>query len=105
MPSSLLGVPVFALLIWLHSPLWKYFAELIRSLREDWHRRVVTAALAGVSLGYSALFLIVFDYSRWVSNWAVCMVLILHAVKTLPASREVGFRARTIARPRYSAGS
>ena len=89
MPSNLLGVPVFALLIWLHSPLWKYFAELIRSLREDWHRRVVTAALAGVSLGYSALFLIVFDYSRWVSNWAVCMVLILHAVKTLPASPDV----------------
>jgi hypothetical protein len=89
MPSNLLGVPVFALLIWLHSPLWKYFAELIRSLREDWHRRVVTAALIGVSLGYSVLFLIVFDYSRWVSSWAVCMFLILHAVKTLPASREV----------------
>ena len=26
MPSNLLGVPVFALLIWLHAPLWKYFA-------------------------------------------------------------------------------
>jgi hypothetical protein len=35
------------------------------------------------------MFAIVFDYSRWVSNWAVCMFLILHAVKTLPASREV----------------
>ena len=30
MPSNLLGVPVFALLIFLHTPLWKYFAELIR---------------------------------------------------------------------------
>jgi len=30
----------------------------------------------------------VFDYSRWISNWAVCMFLILHAVKTLPAARE-----------------
>jgi hypothetical protein len=31
----------------------------------------------------------VFDYSRWVSNWAVCMFLILHAVKELPASHVV----------------
>jgi hypothetical protein len=31
----------------------------------------------------------VFDYSRWISNWAVCMFLILHAVKTLPASQVV----------------
>src|SRR5450631_3094366 len=30
MPSNLLGIPVFALLIWLHAPLWRYFAELIR---------------------------------------------------------------------------
>ena len=32
MPSNILGVPVFALLIWLHAPLWRYFADLIRSL-------------------------------------------------------------------------
>jgi hypothetical protein len=31
----------------------------------------------------------VFDYSRWVSNWAVCMFLILHAVKTMPMARAV----------------
>jgi hypothetical protein len=89
MPSNLLGVPVFALLIWLHAPLWKYFAELIRSLREDRHRYIVIAALAAVSLGYLVIFLIVFDYSRWISNWAVCMILILHAVKTLPAAQIV----------------
>ena len=35
------------------------------------------------------MFAIVFDYSRWISNWAVCMFLILHAVKTLPASQAV----------------
>jgi hypothetical protein len=89
MPSNLLGVPVFALLIWLHAPLWKYFAALIRSLREDRHRRIVIASLAAVSLGYVVMFLIVFDYSRWISNWAVCMILILHAVKALPASGNV----------------
>ncbi len=42
-----------------------------------------------VSAGYLIIFVTVFDYSRWISNWAVCMFLILHAVKTLPASREV----------------
>ena len=89
MPSNLLGVPVFALLIWLHTPLWKYFADLIRSLSDPWHRRIVIAAIVAVSLAYLVMFAIVFDYSRWISNWAVCMFLILHAVKTLPASREV----------------
>ena len=89
MPSNLLGVPVFALLIWLHAPLWKYFVSLIRSLTEDLHRRIVVAGIAAVSLGYLIMFAIVFDYSRWISNWAVCMFLILHAVKTLPSSKAV----------------
>jgi hypothetical protein len=89
MPSNLLGVPVFALLIWLHAPLWRYFADTIRALMKGWHRRIVIASLIGVSLGYLVMFVIVFDYSRWISNWAVCMFLILHAVKTLPASQSV----------------
>jgi hypothetical protein len=87
MPSNLLGVPIFALLIWLHSPLWRYFADLIRSLTEDSHRRIVIAAIVTVSALYLLMFAIVFDYSRWISNWAVCLFLILHAVKALPASQ------------------
>jgi hypothetical protein len=89
MPSNLLGVPVFALLIWLHTPLWRYFAELIRSLSDQLHRRVVIAAIVMVSMAYLIIFATVFDYSRWISNWAVCMFLILHAVKALPASQAV----------------
>jgi hypothetical protein len=89
MPSNILGVPVFALLIWLHAPLWKYFGDLIRALSNELHRRVVIAAIVAVSLAYLVMFAIVFDYSRWISNWAVCMFLILHAVKTLPASQTV----------------
>src|SRR5437868_12982452 len=89
MPSNLLGVPVFALLIWLHAPLWKYFVGLIQSLTEDSHRRLVIAGIVAVSLAYLIMFAIVFDYSRWISNWAVCLFLILHAVKTLPGSKEV----------------
>jgi hypothetical protein len=88
MPSNLLGVPVFALLIWLHTPLWHYFADLIRALSSAVHRRIVVAALILVSAGYLVMFAMVFDYSRWISNWAVCMFLILHAVKTLPGARD-----------------
>jgi hypothetical protein len=89
MPSNILGIPVFALLIWLHAPLWNYFAALIRSLAHEFHRRAVIAAMVAVSAAYAIMFAIVFDYSRWISNWAVCMFLILHAVKTLPGSKAV----------------
>jgi len=89
MPSNILGIPVFALLIWLHTPLWKYFVSLIRALSHQSHRRIVVASLVVVSAAYLIIFAIVFDYSRWISNWAVCMFLILHAVKTLPASQVV----------------
>ena len=89
MPRNLLCVPVFALLIWLHAPLWNYFGDLIRSLSHEFHRRVVISALVAVSAAYLIMFAIVFDYSRWISNWAVCMFLILHAVKVLPASQAV----------------
>lgn len=88
LPHNSLGIPVFALLFWLHTPLWRYFAGLIRALASDLHRRLVVAALIGVSLAYLVMFAMVFDYSRWMSNWAVCMVLILHAVKMLPARHE-----------------
>jgi hypothetical protein len=87
MPSNLLGVPVYALLIALHAPLWKYFRASIRSLTEVVHRRVVVAAIVLVGFGYLIIFATVFDYSRWISNWAVCMFLILLAVRTLPGAR------------------
>jgi len=89
LPWNLWGIPAFALLIWLHAPLWRYFADSIRALREIWHRRIVIAALVAVTTGYLVMFAIIFDYSRWVANWAVCMFLILHAIKMLPVAREV----------------
>jgi hypothetical protein len=88
LPHNLLGVPVFALLIWLHTPLWRYFRNLIAALSVDTHRHVVAAAIIMVSLGYLVMFAIVFDYSRWISNWAVCLFLILHAMKMLPALKD-----------------
>ena len=89
MPSNILGIPVFALLIWLHTPLWCYFARLIGALGSELHRRIVISAIIMISVGYLVMFAIVFDYSRWISNWAVCMFLLLHAVKMLPASKDV----------------
>lgn len=88
MPHNILGVPVFALLIWLHTPLWRVFANLVGALASDLHRRLVVAALIGISLAYLVMFAMVFDYSRWISNWGTCMFLILHAVKMLPAARD-----------------
>ena len=88
LPHNSLGIPVFALLIWLHTPLWRFLAKLIGSLASATHRRLVIAALIGISLAYLVMFAMVFDYSRWISNWAVCMFLILHAVKMLPATHE-----------------
>lgn len=87
MPHNILGVPVFALLIWLHTPLWRVFANLVGALASDLHRRLVVAALIGISLAYLVMFAMVFDYSRWISNWGTCMFLILHAVQMLPAAR------------------
>jgi hypothetical protein len=87
LPSNILGVPVFALLIWLHSPLWRYFADSVRSLAHDFHRRIVVAGIVAVTAAYLIMFAMVFDYSRWISNWAVCLFLVLHAVKALPSAR------------------
>ena len=89
MPSNILGMPVFAMLIWLHAPVWRYFSRLIEALASKLHRRIVLAALVMISAGYVVMFVTVFDYSRWISNWAVCMFLMLHAVKMLPASKDV----------------
>jgi len=88
MPSNLLGLPVYALLMWFHAPLWRYFGDSIRALASDLHRWLIVAAIALVSAAYLVMFAIIFDYARWVSNWIVCLFLILHAIKTLPAVRQ-----------------
>ena len=105
MPWNLLGVPVYALLIVLHAPLWRHFAASIPALADARHRRIVVAALLMVTAGYLVIFVTVFDYSRWVSNWVVCLFLILLAVKTLPVSREVPAIAAADRTTSCSAGS
>ena len=73
--------------------------RLISALADEMHRRIVIAAIVIVSAAYLIMFAMVFDYSRWISNWAVCLFLILHAVKMLPASErgaaDTGGRPKT----------
>lgn len=87
MPENLARVPIYLGLIALHAPLVRYFAALIRALTPA-HRQVVLAGVGLVSLGYLVVAAVAFDYSRWVSNWVTCMMLILFAAKTLPAMHE-----------------
>jgi hypothetical protein len=64
-------------------------SRLIRALSDELHRRIVMAAIVIASMAHLIIFATVLDYSRWISNRAVCTFLILHAVKALPASQAV----------------
>src|SRR3954463_8010313 len=70
MSSNIACVPVFALLVWLHRPLWRYFHDVIRALSSDRHRHFVIFGIILISAAYLVIFAMVFDYARWISNWA-----------------------------------
>jgi len=86
LPSNARRFPIYVLLIFLHLPLIAYFRLLIRALSRRRDRRLVIAGLIGITIGYVIIGAVVFDYPRWVSNWAVCMILVMHAIRSLPAS-------------------
>jgi hypothetical protein len=86
LPDNALRFPVYPIVIFLHLPLISYFRRLILSLSRRVDRQLVVTGLVGVTLGYGIIGVVVFDYPRWVSNWAVCMILIMHAVRLLPSS-------------------
>jgi hypothetical protein len=87
LPNNALRFPAYALLIYLHLPLIAYFRRLVQFLSRPLDRRFVIAGLVGITLGYVIIGLVVFDYPRWVSNWAVCMLLTMHAVRSLPGGQ------------------
>lgn len=89
MPKNLSTAWVYPILIALHAPLIRYFRKSIQALASPLHRRMIVAALAAICLGYLVICVVVFDYARWVSSWAVCMMLMLHAVRQLPMNRPV----------------
>jgi len=86
LPSNALRFPIYPIVILLHLPIISYFRRLTLALARSQDRRLVVAGLVGVTIGYLIICVIVFDYPRWVSNWAVCMILIMHAVRSLPST-------------------
>jgi hypothetical protein len=81
-----LRFPVYAVLIALHVPVASYFKSIIVALPTALLRSVTIAALAAISVGYLMICVVAHDYSRWVSSWAVCMFLAMHAVRLLPSA-------------------
>jgi hypothetical protein len=88
MRGNLLRFPIFALLIALHLPVARYFKSLTRSLVKPLHKKAVVAGVSIICTGYVIIGLIVFDYSRWFSNWAVCMFLAMLATRLLPSTLD-----------------
>jgi hypothetical protein len=80
-----LRFPVYALLIALHLPIGRYLKALVAKLPTRLMRRSAVIALAAITAGYIPICIVAHDYARWVSSWAVCMFLAMHAVRLLPS--------------------
>ncbi len=79
--KNALRLPVYAALIALHIPVARYIATLIAALPARHLRVVAILGLTGITAAYVVIFVVAFDYSRWVSNWATCMFLCMMALK------------------------
>lgn len=87
--SNLARIPVYGILIAVHAPLISYFINLVRALAFDLHRKILFAGIAAITTAYLVIFSIAFDYARWISGWATCMILIVFAVRSLPTSSKI----------------
>jgi hypothetical protein len=81
-----LRFPVYALLIALHLPIGRYLKTMIAKLPTRLMRRSAVIALAAITVGYVPICIVAHDYARWVSSWAVCMFLAMHAIRLLPST-------------------
>ena len=82
-PRNVARFPIYAALVALHWPIAAMASAVIASIPQRGARVLAVAGLAGITLAYVPIFLLVFDYARWVSNWGVCMILALHAIALL----------------------
>ena len=82
-PKNAPRLPVFIALIALHWPMIRFMRSLYSSLATRPHRIVVLVGIIGITACYGVIFAFVFDYARWFSNWAVCMILLMHALALL----------------------
>jgi hypothetical protein len=84
--NNALRFPIYAVLIALHLPVVRYFKTLVKALTKPSHKIVVVVGISAICAGYLIIGTIVFDYSRWFSNWAVCMFLAMFATRLLPST-------------------
>lgn len=87
LPANLLRVPVYLALLLLHWPLARLLLRQIGGLQSSLQRRLIKAGIGLISFGYLIIFAVAYDYSRWVSNWSVCMMLLTLVTRTLPGGR------------------
>jgi hypothetical protein len=71
-------LPIYVALALLHLPLGRWVAAFLRTLPQE-RRRLVAAGFALVTLAYLPVFVVAFDYARWVASWGSCMILLAHA--------------------------
>jgi hypothetical protein len=76
-----LRFPLYAALIAIHIPIARCVGKLIAALPARMLRIAAIAGLAGITAAYVVIFVVIYDYSRWVSNWAVCVFLCMMAHK------------------------
>jgi hypothetical protein len=81
-----LRFPVYGVLIALHLPIGRYLKALIVKLPTPLMRRSSIAALVVITAGYIPICVVAHDYARWVSSWAVCMILAMLAIRLLPST-------------------
>jgi hypothetical protein len=82
--KNALRIPVYLGLLALHAPVGRYFWQLIRCLAKPRDKAIVVLAVVAITGGYITIGAVVFDYSRWVANWVVCLVLVMLATHLLP---------------------
>jgi len=88
-------LPIYLALTALHWPLLDYLRRLIVAVDGDWKRRLTALGVFGVTFGYVIIGAVVFDYSRWLSSWGSCLILITLTLRTLSLREEVPLIADT----------
>jgi hypothetical protein len=86
--NLILRSPVYGILLALHAPLIGYFRRMLLALESRFDLMLVLGGLGMVTAGYVVICVVVFDYGRWISNWAVCMMLIMMCTRCLPPKPE-----------------
>jgi hypothetical protein len=81
-------IPIFLAVIALHFPVIVWSRSMIASLAGP-DRKMFALGIGGITLGYLVIGIVVFDYSRWVANWGVCMLLVMHALRLMPSTSTI----------------